>query len=164
MEDFIKAEVTKTLKKAEKIYKRKFDEITILFNLKGKSAGMFSFNKYTVDTSTMKFRFNVEMAKLNTKKSTKDTVVHEVGHYIARVLANGDYIKPHGKEWKGVMNKLGGNPERCHSLKVAPSSRPTFTYKCSCMTHEVSRCIHNKMLRGQKRMCKKCKQQLVSHV
>ena len=161
MEDFIKSEVTKTLEKAEKIYKRKFDEITTVFNLKGKTAGMFCFKKFTTVTSSMKFRFNVEMAKLNTKKSTKDTVVHEVGHYIARVLANGDYIKPHGKEWKTVMNKLGGNPKRCHSLKIAPSSRKSFSYKCDCMTHEVSTCIHNKILRGQKRVCKKCNQQLV---
>jgi len=159
MENFIIDLVEDTIIKAEKIYHRNFDRIKIKFNLKGGTAGQYRFLKGASDLKDSYFRFNIDIAKENGKKTYEDTVIHEVAHYITRSLANGKYVRPHGKEWKSVMNKLGVVPERCHSYTVPKSTRKLkyYDYKCDCMTHNISSIIHNRILKGQKRYCKKCK-------
>jgi len=159
MKIFIMDLVEDTILKAEKIYYKSFDRIEIKFNLKGGTAGQYHFLKGSSDSKGSYFRFNIDIANANGKKLYKDTVVHEVAHYIARSLAKGKYIKPHGKEWKSVMNALGVNPERCHSYTIPKSTRKLkyFDYICDCDTHSISSIIHNRILKGQKRYCKKCK-------
>lgn len=163
MKKYIEDTVKETIKKAGKFYNIKFENIPINFDLKGKCAGQFRFIRGFSDPKTMYFRFNMPMAESVGKKEYKQTIIHETAHYIARYMAGGSYIKPHGKEWKGVMSALGVEAKRCHDYQVPASSRTMryFDYKCDCQTHSVSAIIHNRMQKGQKRFCKKCKAFLV---
>jgi len=162
MKNFILDSVEKTIKKSEKIYSRRFDRIPIKFNLKGSTAGQYCYIKGSNSSNGSYFRFNLDIAIENGKSSYKSTVIHEVAHHISRVMAEGKYIKPHGVEWKRVMSDLGLNPVRCHSYTVPEKTRRLkyFDYECDCQTHNVSSIIHNRMLKGQKRFCKKCKSNL----
>jgi len=162
MKNFIIDLVEDTLKKADNIYSRKFDRVPVKFNLKGATAGQYCFIRGSNNSDDSYFRFNLDIANENGKDAYVSTVIHEVAHHIARVMAGGKYIKPHGREWKSIMNNLGLAPVRCHSYTVPKKTRRLkyFDYVCDCQTHSVSSIIHNRMLKGQERFCKKCKSNL----
>lgn len=124
-----------------------FEVPEIKFNLKGNSAGIccMVLNKCTL-------RFNPELFRENRKDFLQFTVPHELAHYITRLLY-GD-VKPHGKEWKSVMNLFGiENPLRCHSYEV---SYP-WIYKCKCREHSLSPKRHSLIVKGKRTyICKNC--------
>ena len=156
---YIIDETNKYIDKANELYDRDFDQIPVKFTLKGKCAG-----KYVYGRAGGYHNINYNLAMANANKDTFDTtIVHEVSHYIAREITPYR-IKPHGKEWKSVMRRFGvSNPQRCHNYKQPKGVKNIYIYKyeCGCDTHHVSKIIHNRMSRGQKRVCKKCKQALV---
>lgn len=48
-----------------------------------------------------------------------ETLKHELGHAVVMNRNGERRIKPHGREWKSVMQELGvDNPEACHSLQL----------------------------------------------
>lgn len=159
--------VKQTTLEASKIYGRNFDIIPSKFDLRGRVAGQFVYRGITGKPEnpcidSVYYRFNLYIAEAN-KDRYMSTVKHEVAHYIARILNYGKKIMPHGKEWKSVMRNFGLEPKVTHSYTVPSTSRKlkTFTYECSCMKHEITSIIHNKIIRGgtkpYKRVCKKCK-------
>lgn len=156
MKTFIDNSVKSLLKKASDIYGFDFDNITIDYSLKGTRAGVFHW-----DADNYSLRFNLLIAKEN-KDSFYNTIVHEVAHYIVRVLNYN--AKPHGKEWKAVMNNLGiKNPQRCHSYSIPQEARTMkyYNYSCDCgLNHELSQIKHNKIKRGDYRICAVCKSRL----
>ena len=162
MKNFIIDLVEETIKKSEKIYSRKFDRVPVKFDLKGATAGQYRFIRGSNNSDGSCFRFNLDIAKENGENEYKSTVVHEVAHHIARSLAKGKYIKPHGREWKSIMGNLGLPAVRCHSYTVPEKTRKLkyFDYECDCMVHNVSSILHNRMKKGQVRHCKKCKSNL----
>lgn len=122
-------------------------------------------------------------AKLNTIKLNRDlllkygeqfinrTVVHEMAHRFVYFYYTNHYnyqfkkATPHGKEWKDMMIMLGINdPQRCHSYEVVGSMRKQqrhhYTCLCGCQ-FQLSTTKHNKINKGQKRICRKCKSVLI---
>jgi len=155
MKSYINSVVEKTLCKAEKIYNREFTRIPVLFNLKGMVAGQFVFSG-----ADEFLKFNIPIAETNGKDAFKNTVVHEVAHYIARCLFT-KYIKPHGYEWKKIMMDLDTVASVTHNYAMPSSVIGTrHEYKCECQSHFVSTIIHNKIRKGSVRVCRKCKTQL----
>jgi SprT protein len=94
------------------------------------------------------------------------TVIHEVAHYCVFLLYGALYKDKrrvvHGNEWKRMMKFLGGKIIRCHNYNTKRASKRCRTqrkweYKCDCSTHLISTTLHNRMLRGQMRICVDCK-------
>jgi SprT protein len=93
----------------------------------------------------------------------KNTVKHEVCHLIAYKINNFiGSTEPHGKLWKACMIKAGEEPTRCHTVNRDGLKRRQKRYKakCRCMTHTVTATKRGKMLRGQVRVCRRCRGRL----
>jgi SprT protein len=162
MKDFIKSVIDETFKKANEIFNINIKQIPVKFDLRGRTAGQYVFCKgKPVDTNSY-FRFNIDIANAN-KSTFNTTVVHEVAHYITD-LKFGVSTKPHGKEWKYVMNCLGCEPKVTHNYTIPDSTKRLkyFNYTCSCegKIHELSSILHNRVLKGQDRVCKRCKEKI----
>ena len=104
--------------------------------------------------------FNLGAANMDLERYVATTVPHEVAHLIAPKLHSHD-IKPHGIEWKNVMRSFGVKPERCNSYGQAGAHRQTrHPWHCACHQHDLSTTVHKRMVRGQVRRCRACKQKL----
>jgi SprT protein len=126
-------------------------------------------------------KFHMGYLRENKDDYIKRTVPHEVAHLVAfkiwtifggRLTSSGikwdsnkkwQKIKPHGKEWKYVMEEVFGLPSsRCHSYKKPVGYiANVFEYACNCKTYELSIIRHRRALKGSGYRCNKCKQPLV---
>ena len=90
---------------AEAIFGRRFDRVPVLFDLKGRSAGMFkSIGKRRL------IRYNPWIFAKYFEENLRDTVPHEVAHYIVHELYPRRSTKPHGAAWKSLMTKFDADP------------------------------------------------------
>ena len=115
--------------------------IPIRFDLRGGSAGQFCFGMSNY------FRVNLEIAKNNLVDYMKQTIPHEVCHYVNFVLTGRSC--GHGLEWKRAMIRLFGlEPKRCHNYNVSnlKTHRKPFVYKCDCREHNLSAIKHSRMI------------------
>lgn len=108
--------------------------------------------------------FNPILLQENGQDFVDDTPGHELAHWIC-YHRYPIRVQPHGREWKSVMRALGQNPTRCHTFNVDNArvrrvARP-YAYECDCYgskgIHHLTANIHNKIQRGQVRICKRCK-------
>jgi SprT protein len=103
---------------------------------------------------------NWPLFKANTESYLNQTIPHEVAHIFQRSISSTE--RSHGPIWQGLMRKIGLRPDRCHNYDTTVSARyETYTYICKCQKHKVSKIIHNKMLKGQKRTCRACKDTVI---
>ena len=102
----------------------------------------------------------------------EEVVIHEFAHVITKGLYKYR-VKPHGYEYQKICRDLGYahvaapttttfNKSK-HIAKIESKRKPrvTFTYKCNCQTHEMSKLRHNKILNGAKYTCRTCNSYLV---
>lgn len=97
-----------------------------------------------------------------------DTIPHEFAHIITE-YRYGKNIAPHGKEWQLVAAlEFGIEPSTYHNYDMAPllltkeiTNRQYYQYRCNCKTHLISSVVHNRILKGQTRICKSCNQKIV---
>jgi SprT protein len=130
----------------------------IRFDLRGKSAGMVKFPV----TGNCIIRYNLPLLKRYGEAFINTTVPHEVSHLIAR-LRYGAQIKPHGVEWKRIMNLFDASPARCHNFNTAQAGGRKlryFDYRCDCRDHRLSAIRHNRIMQGAVYLCKHCGSQL----
>jgi len=132
--------------------------IEIRFDLSGRTSGMFC-----VNGRQQYIRYNDQIFAKHYDASLKETVPHEVAHYVVYHLY-GKRAKPHGKEWKTVMAAFGIPAHvRCNldlsDIKLRQLTR--FTYQCACTEHSLTSTRHNRIQRGERNyLCKKCQQPL----
>ena len=141
------------------LLERSFDPIPVYFDLKGRAAGM-----YKVSKSQRMIRFNPYIFARYFNENLTSTVPHEVAHYIVDVVYGMKNTRPHGKEWKSIMALLNADASvTCNfDLNGLPTKHyQRFEYLCSCRTHELTRIRHNRVLKGARYLCRKCKQELV---
>lgn len=103
-------------------------------------------------------RYNPLLLRENPEAFLTETVPHEVAHVIA-FLRYGPRIRPHGAEWRAVMEGLGAAPERCHHYdlsRVPRRTHRTFPYHCGCGEHELTSIRHHRVLAGQTYLCRRC--------
>ncbi|PID47259.1 MAG: hypothetical protein CR967_04990 [Proteobacteria bacterium] len=96
-----------------------------------------------------------------------DVLTHELAHAIQMELYKTK-TKPHGKEWKAIMEKLENspyNPQKRPKYEIPKKNlfpKKYFPYTCKCNTpHKLSQTRHNRAKKGTKYICKKCKSFLV---
>lgn len=114
----------------------------IKFNLKGSTAGIC---QMVLTKCTL--RFNPKLYRENTEDFLRYTIPHEVAHYVTALLHGR--VKPHGKEWKNIMNLFGiENPLRCHSYDI--SDLYPWIYRCDCREYSISPKKHSLIVRGKR--------------
>ncbi len=154
-EELVRAKTLQEIAKLELAYKKKFPDIEIRFDLKGRAAGQFSQRrkKYFI-------RYNVAIFKRYFKQNLDSTIAHEVGHFAVQVLYPRRRLKPHGIEWREVMAVLGADDSVCHQFDLAglPQRKERrFSYHCACQEHQLSCRKHNKIQAGKVQyFCRLC--------
>jgi SprT protein len=105
-------------------------------------------------------RLHAKLLKNYRARYIKDVLTHEFAHAVQMELFNKS--RPHGREWKSVMEGLSGvlykktNIDYC--LKNDRTLK-TYRYRCSCQEHFITSIRHNKIIRGDSiYKCKKCGQ------
>ena len=160
----VKAQVDKYMALARELYPEhahdiRYDEID--FTLKGVTAGM-----YQRRNGIRRLRFNMTAFSVEGGEDhlINQTCPHEVAHLVQYVV--GPLCRKsnpsHGHIWKRIMRQFGVPAQRCHSLplpKTRTVARP-YAYACACKVHNLTLTIHRKMQNGQRRICRKCRNEL----
>lgn len=123
-------------------------------SLKGKTAGTATYKS----NKNHRIRLNEQLLMDNFQFFIDDTIPHEIAHIVTFIVWDRK-IRPHGKEWKSVMENFGVTPKRTHSLDITKVARNTkkFKWKCDCNTHYVGMRKHKKMMLEHTRyICKRC--------
>lgn len=88
----------------------------------------------------------------------RDTVIHEVCHIVAHAL-HGPGIAHHGREWRQLMVRAGGEPRaRSKSIDGADflRGRNRVPFWCGCRAHAVTAQRAAKIERGFVFVCTRC--------
>lgn len=132
--------------RAQKIYGRQFPQVPVLFDLAGRTAGMF---KLVGRRSWI--RYNPWIFAKYFDENLADTVPHEVAHFIVHELYGSRGVKPHGSQWRSVMESFGADQGVTFNLDlegIPQRQQRTHPYRCGCRLHEVSSTRHNRVLQG----------------
>ena len=129
----------------------------VLFDLKGRAAGMFR-----VRRSVAEIRYNPWIFARWFDENLEQTVPHEVAHFVVYSRFRRR-VRPHGPEWRDVMALFGVAPNvtceyRPEDIADLPGRRMQYLdYRCRCTTHSVSSIRHNRMVAGKARyLCRRC--------
>lgn len=156
----VRATTLEYLQRAEGLYGLAHRPIPVGFDLLGRALGV-----YCVSRRQAVIRYNPYIFSLYFEHGLRTTVPHEVAHYITDRLFGLANVRPHGKEWRSVMQALGAEPRaRTHlDLSGIPLRRQRrFTYRCDCAVHQLSSCRHNRIVNSTARYhCRDCGSQLV---
>ncbi len=128
------------------MFRYKFKPIPVTFDIKGRSAGM-----YSVRQEKRRIRYNPFIFAKYFDESLRTTVPHEVAHYIADMLYGFGNIKPHGPQWRDIMLAFGVQPRVTNSFDLSdmPIRRQRrFPYRCACTSHLLTTVRHNRLQRG----------------
>lgn len=141
--------------RAEALFDRAFASIPVLFNLKGRAAGM-----YRVKQGQREIRYNPYLFAKYYNDNLAVTIPHEVAHYVTDVLYGLAAIRPHGKEWRGVMQLFGADASRTcdYDLAGIPIRRLLrHEYRCGCEVYKLTTRRHRRIQGGQTRyFCRNC--------
>lgn len=133
--------------RAGAIFGRGFRQVPVLFDLGGRTAGMFK-----LVGRRGWIRYNPWIFGKYFEENLCDTVPHEVAHFVVHELYGSRGIKPHGRQWRGVMEHFGADQGVTFNLDlegVPQRQQRTHPYRCGCRVHDVSSTRHNRVLRGQ---------------
>lgn len=146
--------------RANELLDTNFDNIPVRFDLTGRTAGM-----YHVAGGRRSIRYNPYLFAKYFDENYTTTIPHEVAHYLAESIYGREKIRPHGKQWRSVMQMLGADANvHCHfNLDGIPVRRyRRIRYICPCQTHELTRVRHNRIQnKGARYYCRLCRTELM---
>ena len=155
IENLARQKLAELRAKAREFYGVEIDP-EISFDLMGMAAGQANYRKN-------KIRLNRELLEKYKSDFIEQTVPHEYAHLVA-YRKFGNRIRPHGKEWRWIMQALGAEPRRTHNYRVSPARKcRRFTYQCNCpgKDYQLTSIRHNRIKKGNHYFCSKCKGQLI---
>ena len=148
------------IERAEGLFERDFVRIPVLFDLRGTTAGM-----YKIQGTRVQIRFNPWIFAKYFDVNLRDTVPHEVAHYIVHAVYGDRRVRPHGWQWRDLMQSFGADPEVTFDMNLEgiPQRRQrTHWYRCDCRDHEISATRHNRVQRQRGQyLCRFCNGLLV---
>lgn len=119
------------------------------FDLRGRSAGQARLQDWTI-------RLNRSLLLAHGQAFIEDTVPHELAHLVAYAM-HGGRIRPHGPQWRALMDVLERPATVCHDYAVTPARRTrTFAYHCGCREHALGAIRHRRARAGQAYRCRRC--------
>lgn len=141
---------------ANALHQLKLKSLPVRFDLTGRAWGVYMRHK-----NQRWFRFNPEICALAWEESLKETIPHEVAHYVVDSLNLKPTPKPHGKEWRTVMRSFGfTRASVTHQLDLSTlkiKRQRRHNYHCPCQQHQLSTTRHNRILKGtMKYRCVQC--------
>lgn len=143
------------LQQACGLYNADFPIIPVSFDLKGRAAGMYRTYK-----NLRSIRYNPYLFAKYFDDNLTTTVPHEVAHYVTDILFSLRIIRPHGAEWRSVMQDFGAEPEvtgRYDLTGIPLRQQKRFDYRCDCSSHKLSTVRHNKIVKGKALyLCRSC--------
>ena len=152
------------IEKAKELFKIKATSVDIVFNLKGRAAGMYRV-KQRLFSQRREIRYNTYIFSKYFDDNLKTSVPHEVAHYVSDVIYGLKNIKPHGREWKQIMFAFDADAAVTanYDLSGIPTKTTnTFVYQCACGDRPLSSIRHNKIIkRHYQYYCRTCKQVLL---
>ena len=136
-------------------------QVVALFNLKGKTAGYANYTRRYI-------RVNVDILLKYGDTFINEVIPHEMAHiftdYCYEVGIYNLHKAPsaHGVQWRNMMRILGiDSPKRCHTFECQPAKKMRrWAYNCDCTVHSISTTLHNRMQKGQGRICANCRTKL----
>ncbi len=150
------------IKRAGEIFGRNFVTIPVLFDLRGRTAGM-----YRVKNRQRQIRYNPHIFAKYFEDNLTVTVPHEVAHYVIDCLYGIRKVRPHGVEWKAVMQSFGADASRTcrYDFSGVPvKAEKRYDYQCDCKTHQLTARRHNRILKKRTwYVCKSCGSKLLHH-
>ncbi|MEZ5556672.1 SprT-like domain-containing protein [Haliea sp.] len=148
------------VEQAALLLQRSLPQPAVLFDLRGGTAGMFR-----VQRGLCSIRYNPWIFARHFQENLQHTVPHEVAHYAVHVHYPNRRLKPHGPQWRRMMQLFGVPPKVTFDLALdgVPMRRQQrHPYHCGCREHAVSTVRHNRMREGRARyLCRYCKGALV---
>lgn len=148
--------------RAGEIFHRDFPALPVLFDLRGRMAGM-----YRVVGERRVIRYNPWLFAKYPEDGMEVTVPHEVAHYVTDLVYGFARIRPHGQEWQTLMLAFGIDPRAAVRHQLDLSGIPVRTlrrhpYRCDCREHQLSGVRHARVLREAARyVCRRCGAELV---
>ncbi len=143
------AQLARCIKQASAYFSRTFAQPTIGYQLRGKTAGKAFLQLNQI-------RLNPTLFQENPEAFIHEVIAHEAAHLITWQVFGR--VRPHGKEWQMVMERvLGVRARTTHQFAVTSVQGKTFEYRCACQTHALTIRRHNKIAKGQAQYrCQRC--------
>jgi len=152
---------------ARQLFSIKTPNIDIRFDLSGRSAGMYRVTgsgHKIFGSKRREIRYNPHIFAKYFHDNYNTTVPHEVAHYVSDLIYGLKNIRPHGREWKAIMQAFGADDSVTADYDLAgiPQRRQTYhAYRCACRQHQLSATRHNRIRRRRGRYyCQHCRQLL----
>jgi SprT protein len=130
-------------------------DVRVEFGLRGRAAG-------DACPSTGTTRYNSELLDRYGDEFVRSIVPHEVAHIVTWAVFGR--VKPHGPEWRSVMEFFGVDPSVTHDFETTPARRVRrVPYRCSCgIPHRLTKRAHLRIRRGTvEYRCRSCGDLLV---
>lgn len=158
--DQVVAATATLIQRGETLFGRKFAQIPVVFDLLGRASGM-----YVVRGRERRIRYNPYIFARYFADNLRVTVPHEVAHYLCDRVYGFTNIRPHGAEWRALMQAFGADASRTTSYDLGGLPQRTqrrYAYHCDCREHQLSASRHYKIRRGQATyQCRHCAATLI---
>ena len=139
-------------------YSLSLEPMNILFDLKGRAAGMYRL-KTTKGIKARAIRYNPWIFAKYFDDNCQNTIPHEVAHYI--VEQRFGWVKPHGSQWRAVMALFQVDASvRCdYDLTGIPLRQSRrIDYQCECRLVPLTHYRHQQIQQGlSEYRCRECR-------
>lgn len=134
------------------------DTVPVRFTLRGLAAG-----QWRLRNGSESLHFNERLFAAAPEQHMPDTVAHEVAHSVVyRCFGRG--LRPHGREWRMVMEKLGCRAQVTHRTppEILARTLNRHLYRCRCRIHALGPRQHKHAIHGRRSyQCRVCGDRLV---
>ena len=125
-------ETNKQIRRAEVLFNKKFPIIPVQFDLRGHTIGMYKYSRHG-----KVIRYNSLIFAKYFDENCRDTIPHEVAHYIIDMQYGGKNVRPHGAQWRSLMDKLGADASRTANYDLSELIQPYRTAVAARLTNWV---------------------------